>query len=279
VHARSLDVCLVHHEGARLLHRPLPAAPAPFLQAVAPSRDRVVVAVACLFPWDGLAALWAAAGSACVLGHALSRPARPGGQATNAQRDAQPRAALRRGGLLPQAEGSPAARRAPRARCRRRPPRRRHRAARLAPGPPTPRPEHGPAMGQTRAAQAHRAGGAARVDEAAGPPTSAGGLALLPSEEERRRALDRSRLTTAPPPEAHPRSRGPTGPGRGTLLRLGLRSARQALARCPRGQAGAASARLLQGAPASAGQRGGPAGTPRGPALRPWAWAAAAVVG
>jgi hypothetical protein len=35
-HARSMDVCIVSPDGAMLLHRTMQAAPAPFLQAVAP---------------------------------------------------------------------------------------------------------------------------------------------------------------------------------------------------------------------------------------------------
>jgi hypothetical protein len=71
VHARSMDVCILSHEGDILLHRHMPAAPGAFLKAVAPYREGLVVAVACIFPWYWLAALWADAGLAFVLGHAL----------------------------------------------------------------------------------------------------------------------------------------------------------------------------------------------------------------
>jgi predicted NBD/HSP70 family sugar kinase len=50
-HARSMDVCIVSQEGEILLHRHMPAAPEAFLQALAPSRHGLVVAVACLFTW------------------------------------------------------------------------------------------------------------------------------------------------------------------------------------------------------------------------------------
>src|SRR4029434_7190596 len=95
-----------------------------------PSREDLVVCVAWLCPWSGLADLGARAGSAWVLGHALSMPASHGGKATNATIDAQNMAVLLRGGLLPQASGSPAAMRATRALRRRRMPLRRPRAAR-----------------------------------------------------------------------------------------------------------------------------------------------------
>jgi hypothetical protein len=73
--ARSMDVCLVSQEGERLVHRPMQAAPAPFLKAIAPYRNGLVVAVACLFTWYGLADLCAQEGMPFVLGHALSMKA------------------------------------------------------------------------------------------------------------------------------------------------------------------------------------------------------------
>jgi hypothetical protein len=122
-------VCIVSPDGARLLHRNRTAAPAPFLQAVAPSRDGLVGAVEGLCTWSWRADVWAAAGLPCVRGPALSMPAMHGGTATHDQSDAHKMAALLRGGLLPHASVSPAARRATRALLRRRTPLRRNRAA------------------------------------------------------------------------------------------------------------------------------------------------------
>jgi hypothetical protein len=131
-HARSMDVCIVRHDGAILLHRHMQTAPAPFLKAVAPSRAGLVVAVACLFPWYGRADRGAAQGLPCVVGHVRSLNASHGGKAKN-DTIASPKMALwRRGGRLPQASVSPAELRATRALLRRRPPLRRQRAALLA---------------------------------------------------------------------------------------------------------------------------------------------------
>ena len=58
--ARSMSVGLVSHEGETLVHRPLYAAPAPCLTAVAPDREGLVVAVEGRCPWSGLAELCAA---------------------------------------------------------------------------------------------------------------------------------------------------------------------------------------------------------------------------
>jgi transposase len=78
------------------------------------------VAVEGLFTWYWLADLWTQEGIPCVLGHALSMKAIHGGKATNDQSDAQQIAALLRGGMLPQAYGYPAERRATRDLLRRR---------------------------------------------------------------------------------------------------------------------------------------------------------------
>ena len=61
----------------------MPAGPEPLLKAVAPSRTDLVVCVACLFTWSGLADLCARAGMPFVLGHALSMKAIHGGKAQN----------------------------------------------------------------------------------------------------------------------------------------------------------------------------------------------------
>jgi hypothetical protein len=98
-----MSVCILSQDGAILLHRHMQAAPDPFRTAVAPYRDSLVVAVACLFTWSWLADLWADAGIPFVLGQALSMQAMHGGQAKNDKIDAQKMAALLRGGRLPQA--------------------------------------------------------------------------------------------------------------------------------------------------------------------------------
>src|SRR5712691_1249998 len=112
LHARAMDVCLLHQAGETLRHRHMQTTPEAFLTVMAPSRPEIVVAVECLFPWPWLADLCADAAIPVVLGHALSMKALHGGKATNDQIDAQKSAVLLRGGLLPQASVSPAGRRA-----------------------------------------------------------------------------------------------------------------------------------------------------------------------
>jgi hypothetical protein len=64
-------VCIVNQEGEILLRRNMNAAPEPFLKAIAPYREGLVVAVECLLTWCWLADLCAQEGIAFVLGHAL----------------------------------------------------------------------------------------------------------------------------------------------------------------------------------------------------------------
>ena len=86
-------------------------------------------------------------------------------------------------------------------------------------------------------------------------------------------------VTTAPPPEAHPRDGLQPVPGLGPRLRLGLVYERQDRARVPRGQACVSEGRGGPGAQAAAGQREGPSGTKRGHASLTWALSDAALLG
>lgn len=120
LYARSMYVCVLSHAGEILLHRNMKAAPEPFLKAVAPYRDGLVVAVECLFTWYWLADLCTEEGIPFVLGHALSMKAIHGGKAKNDTIDAEKIAMLLRGGMLPQAYVYPAKMRATRDLLRRR---------------------------------------------------------------------------------------------------------------------------------------------------------------
>jgi hypothetical protein len=103
LHARSMYVCILNQASELMLHRNMTARPETFLQAIAPYRDGIVVAVECLFTWYGRADWGAQERLPFVLGHALSMQAIPGGTATNDTLDAHKMAVWLRGGLLPQA--------------------------------------------------------------------------------------------------------------------------------------------------------------------------------
>jgi hypothetical protein len=114
LHARTMYVCLMNHNGEILLHRNMKAAPEPFLKALVPYRANLVVAVECMCTWYWLADLCAQEGMAFVLGHALDMKAIHGGKAKNDKIDSHKSAVLLRGGMLPQAYVYPAPMRATR---------------------------------------------------------------------------------------------------------------------------------------------------------------------
>src|SRR5262245_48685996 len=55
LHARTLFLCILDHDGHERYARNLPAAPEPFLRAVEPYRDGPVVGCECLHCWYWLA--------------------------------------------------------------------------------------------------------------------------------------------------------------------------------------------------------------------------------
>jgi hypothetical protein len=172
VHARTLDLCLLTQAGESGLPRHLQAAPEPVRKAMAPYREARVGCVDCLVTWDWLAALCTPAGLPFVLGQALAMQAIPGGNTQHAKIAAHTIAVRLRGGMRPQASGEPAERRATRDLRRRRMPRLRQRAARLAHHHTTHRPDHRPELGQQLADQVHRDGVAARGPALAVPKHS-----------------------------------------------------------------------------------------------------------
>src|SRR6266498_5358467 len=120
LHARTMDVCILNHDGEILGPQNFKASPETFLKVIAPYRDDLVVAVECLFTWYWLADLCMREGLAFVLGHALYMKAIHGGKAQHDKIDAHKIAVLLRGGMLPQAYVYPAAMRATRDLLRRR---------------------------------------------------------------------------------------------------------------------------------------------------------------
>src|SRR5262245_42697176 len=59
LHARTMYLCILDPAGLVVFDQNLPAQPQAFLQAIAPFRDDLVVAVECLFCWYWLADLCA----------------------------------------------------------------------------------------------------------------------------------------------------------------------------------------------------------------------------
>jgi len=273
-----MDVCLLSPEGEMLLHRPMKAAPAPFLKAIAPSRDGLVVAVECLCTWYGLADLCAEQGIPFVLGHALSMKAIHGGKAKNDQIDSQKMAALLRGGMLPQAYVYPAERRATRDRLRRRTPLLRTRAELLAHVQNTNSQYNLPEIGKKLAYKANRDGVAERFEEAAVHKTLAVDRGLITYDDELLKDLELSLLKTAKQHEAQTLYLLQTVPGIGKILSLVLLDESHRIARFPRVQDFASYGRLVKCSQESGGKRLGPSGKKIGHAHLQWAVSEAATL-
>jgi hypothetical protein len=217
-----MDVCILSQDGEGVLHRNMPASPDALLKAIAPYRDNIVIAVACLFPWYWLADLGAQEGLPFVRGHALSMKAIPGGKAKNDTSDSPKIAVRLRGGLLPQASVSPAAMRAPRDLLRRRLPLTRQRAELLAHIQHTHRPYHLPESGKKLASTGNRDGVAQRFLEPAVPKSVEVDLALIDHDERRLSDVALPIVQTAQQHNAQALSRRHAVPGIGKMLRLVL---------------------------------------------------------
>ena len=222
VQARRMSLCIVSHDGALLFHRNMQAAPAPFLKAVAPSRDGLGVAVACLFPWYGLADLCAVEGLPFVRGHALYMKAMHGGTAKNDTSASHKIAPLRRGGMVPKAYVYPAEMRATRDVLRRRTPLLRTRAELLAHVQHTNSQSTLPEIGTKIADKSHRDDVAERCDDPAVHKTLAVDLALITSYDQMLSDLELFILKTAKQHDAHTLSLVHTVPGIGNILRCVL---------------------------------------------------------
>src|SRR5919108_2477189 len=222
LHARSMDVCIVSHDGEILLHRNMKAAPEPFLKAIAPYRDGLVVAVECIFTWYWLADLCAEEGIPFVLGHALYMKAIHGGKAKNDKIDSQKIAALLRGGMLPQAYVYPAQMRATRDLLRRRMHLAHKRAELLAHVQNTNSQYNLPAIGKKIAYKANRDGVAERFADPAVHKSIEVDLALINYYDELLRDVELTLLKTAKHHDANTLYLLQTVPGIGKILSLVL---------------------------------------------------------
>jgi hypothetical protein len=142
-----------------------------------------------------------------------------GGKAKNDKIDSQKIAVLLRGGMLPQASVSPAARHTTRARRRRRMPLIRTQAALLAPIQPTNSQYQRPEIGQTRASTGTRDGVAERFLAPAVPPSVEVALALLAHAARLRSEVALTIVQTATQHHAQALYRRQSVPGIGKIVR------------------------------------------------------------
>jgi len=103
LHARSMYVCIMNHEGEILKHRNMATTADELVKVIEPYRSDVVLAVECIFTWYWIADLCHQIDVKFVLGHALYMKAIHGGKVKNDKIDSQKIAALLRGGMLPMA--------------------------------------------------------------------------------------------------------------------------------------------------------------------------------
>lgn len=120
LHARTMYLWILDRDGQSVYHANLPATPEALLEATAPYRQDVVVAVECMFAWYWVADVCEAHGLHFVLGHALYMKAIHGGKHKHDKLDAEKIARLTYGGNLPLAYTYPAPMRATRDLMRRR---------------------------------------------------------------------------------------------------------------------------------------------------------------
>src|SRR5262245_25057976 len=278
LHARSMYVCIVNHDGEIVLHKNMKASPETFLKAIAPYREAMVVAVECIFTWYWLADLCAHEGISFVLGHALYMKAIHGGKAKNDKIDSHKIAVLLRGGMLPQAYVYPAAMRATRDLLRRRMYLTRKRAELLAHIQNTNSQYNLPEIGKKLAYKANRDGGAERFPDLAVQKSMEVDLVLLGYYDPLLRDLELHIVKAAKQHDPNTLSLLQTVPGIGKILSLVLLYEIHDIQRFPRVQDFVSYCRLVKCAKESAGKRYGTAGTKIGNAYLKWAFSEAAVL-
>src|SRR5262249_37282833 len=260
LHARSMYVCILDQSGEVLVHRNMKTTPETFLQAIAPYRQGIVVAVECMFTWYWLADLCADEGIPFVLGHALYMKAIHGGKAKNDKIDSQKIAALLRGGMLPQAYVYPAQMRATRDLLRRRMHLAHKRAELLAHVQNTNSQYNLPAIGKKIAYKANREGVAERFADPAVQKSIEVDLALITYYDELLRDVELTILNTAKHHDANTLYLLQTVPGIGKILSLVLLYEIHDIHRFPRVQDFVSYCRLVKCAKASGGKRLGTSG-------------------
>jgi transposase len=278
LHARTMDMCILDQAGEIRLHRNMPATPEALLKAIAPYREQIVLAAACMFTWYWLADLCAEHGIPLVLGHALYMKAIHGGKAKNDKIDAHKIAVLLRGGMLPQAYVYPAEMRATRDLLRRRMHLARKRGELLAHVQNTNSQYNLPAIGKKIAYKANRDGVAERFADPAVQKSLEVDLALITSYDELLRDVELTIVKTAKHHDAQTLSLLQTVPGIGKILSLVLLYEIHDIARFPRVQDFASYCRLVKCAKESAGKRFGTSGSKIGNAHLTWAFSEAAVL-
>lgn len=278
LHARTMYLCVLSHAGEILLHQNLRCDPALFLEAIAPYREDLVVAVECIFTWYWLADLGARETIPFVLGHALYMKAIHGGKAKNDKIDALKIASLLRGGMIPMAYVYPREMRATRDLLRRRLYLVRKRGQLLAHIQNTHHQYNLPEPSRKIIYKSNRAGLAERFTDPAVRTSIAIDLELVDHYDRLIRDLELDLVRTVKVDEPQTFHRLRSVPGIGKILALTLLYEIHDVTRFPRVQNFASYARLVKCARESSGKRLGTGGAKIGNVHLKWALSEAAVL-
>jgi transposase len=278
LHAKSMYLCILDRGGEIVLHKNLRSAPEPFLAAIDPFRDDLVVGVECMFTWYWLADLCRKEGIEFVLGHALYMKAIHGAKAKNDKVDAFKIAALLRGGNLPLAYAYPPEMRATRDLLRRRLHLVRRRGNLLAHIQNTHHQYNLPVPAAKIAYKANRTG----VAEAFADPDVRKSLEidfeLIAQYDDQIRDLELHLERRAKQHDAAAYYRLRSVPGIGKILALTILYEIHRIDRFPRVQDFVSYARLVKCEHSSAGKKLGSGGAKIGNAHLKWAFSEAAVL-
>ena len=276
LHARSMYLCILDQEGHTLVHRNMPTNGDRFLQAIAPYREDVVVAVECIFTWYWLADLCHREGITFVLGHALYMKAIHGGKAKNDKIDADKIARLLRSNMLPQAYVYPAEMRATRDLLRRRNHLVNKRAELLAHIQNTNSQYNLPAFGKNLAHKSNREGLSERFIDPCVQQSIALDMALIDVYDQRLTELELYIVRTAKGHDANTFYRLRSVPGIGKILALVILYEIQDIGRFEQVGHFLSYGRLVKCARESAGKRYGSSGAKIGNVHLRWAFGEAA---
>ena len=278
LHARSMYVCILGHDGEILVQRNLPARPDRFLKVIQPYREDLVVAVECMFSWYWLADLCAEHEIPFVLGHALYMKAIHGGKSKNDRIDAHKIVALLRGGMIPMAYVYPHKMRSTRDLLRRRNHLVRKRAELLAHIQNTNSQYNLPEIGKKIAYKSNRNGVAERFPDPSVQKSVFVDLSLIDYYDQLLTDLELYIVRTAKGHDVNTFYRLRSVPGIGKVLALVILYEIQDIRRFPRVQNFVSYCRLVKCAKISAGKRHGTSGKKIGNAHLKWAFSQVAVL-